>query len=181
MKLVAKFFYFLFRAKRRIFMHIFKHLFDSYGSNSIIHPFDYYTFKNTSIGDDVYIGPGAVILSKDAPLIIKNKAMVGPNVTIITGDHNTTEIGKYMFDIKNKLPENDLPVILEDDVWIGSGATILKGVTIGTGSIIAAGSVVIKDVPPYSICAGIPARVLKKRFEPEELERHIQLIKEKKA
>ena len=45
--------------------------------------------------------------------------MFGPNVAIIGGDHNTSEIGKYMYDIKSKLPENDLPVVIDDDVWVG--------------------------------------------------------------
>jgi len=162
-------------------MHLFKRLFDNFGSNSIFHPFDYYSFKNTSIGKDVYIGPGAVMLSSDAKITIGNKVIMGPSVTLITGDHNTSEIGEYMFDIKNKLPENDLPIVIKDDVWIGSGVTILKGITIGTGSIIAAGAIVTRDTPPFSISAGVPAKVLKYRWEGDELKKHIDLIAKKKS
>lgn len=61
-------------------------------------------------------------------------------------------------------------VVIENDVWIGSRATILDGVTIGNGAIVAAGSVVIKDVPPYSIVGGIPAKVIKYRFEENVIE-----------
>ena len=57
----------------------------------------------------------------------------------------------------------DAPIVVEDDVWIGFGAIILAGVTIGRGAIIGAGSVVNKDVPPYAIVGGVPAKVLKMR------------------
>lgn len=60
------------------------------------------------------------------------------------------------------------PIVVEDDVWIGTNALILSGVTIGKGAVVAAGAVVVGDVPPYSICGGVPARVLRFRL-PEDL------------
>ena len=57
------------------------------------------------------------------------------------------------------------PVVIEDDVWVGANVTILKGVTIGHGSVVAAGAVVTKSCPPYSIIGGVPAKVLRRRFE----------------
>lgn len=75
-------------------------------------------------------------------------------------------------DSNEKLPENDAPVVIEDDVWIGANVTILKGVTIGRGSVVAAGAVVTKSCPPYSIIGGVPAKVLKMRFAPENIEVH---------
>lgn len=83
--------------------------------------------------------------------------MLGPNVTMMGGDHNIYQLGRYMYDVHEKLLENDLPIVIEDNVWIGAGVIVLKGVTIGTGSVIAAGSVVTKDVAPFSIMAGVPA------------------------
>ena len=81
-----------------------------------------------------------------------------------------------MFDVKEKLPENDLPVFIEDDVWIGARAILLKGVTIGSGSIVAAGSVVTRSMPGNSIVAGVPARVVRSRFEPDALARHMAIL-----
>ncbi|MEN9523131.1 MAG: hypothetical protein RL065_1508, partial [Bacteroidota bacterium] len=101
---------------------------------------------------------------------------MGPNVTIMTGDHRIDVIGKYMYDVKEKLPENDVDVVIENDVWIGANATILKGVTIATGSIIASGAVVTKSFPPYSIIGGIPAKLIKERFTVSEIESHRKLI-----
>ena len=103
--------------------------------------------------------------------------MFGPNVTIMGGDHNISEIGEYMFDVKNKLPENDVKVIIEDDVWVASNSIILKGVKVGKGSIIAAGSLVLNDVPEYSIVGGAPAKLLKKRFSKDDLIKHKKKIK----
>lgn len=80
-------------------------------------------------------------------------------------------------DSHEKLPENDAPVIIEDDVWCGANVTILKGVTIGRGSVVAAGAIVTKSCPPYSIIGGIPAKVLKMRFTPEQIKKHEKIIK----
>lgn len=79
-------------------------------------------------------------------------------------------------DSNDKLPENDAAVVIEDDVWTGANVTILKGVTIGRGSVVAAGAVVTKSWPPYSIIGGVPANVLKMRFTPAEIEKHERIL-----
>ena len=67
-------------------------------------------------------------------------------------------------------------LVIEDDVWCGANVTILKGVTIGRGSVVAAGAIVTKSFPPYSIIGGVPAKLIKMRFSPEEIERHEALL-----
>ena len=69
-----------------------------------------------------------------------------------------------------KYAENKYNVVLGNDVWIGYGARIMAGVTIGDGSIIGAGAIVTKDVAPYTIVGGVPAKVIRKRFEDEDIE-----------
>lgn len=93
--------------------------------------------------------------------------MSGPGLTIITGDHRIDIRDKYMDEVtvEEKLPENDQPVIIEEDVWCGANVTILKGVTIGRGSVIAAGAVVTKNVGEYEIWGGVPAKKIKNRFD----------------
>lgn len=133
---------------------------------------------NISVGDHVYFGVGTRVLTTQAQLKIGSYVMFGPGVTIITGDHRMDVLGKYMTQLTDadKLPENDMDVVIEDDVWVGANATILKGVTIGCGSVIAAGSLVTKSCPPYSLVGGVPAKVLKARFTPEQIREHESLM-----
>ncbi|MGN0090944.1 MAG: acyltransferase [Alloprevotella sp.] len=133
---------------------------------------------NLSVGDGTSIPKGATFYCTDAPLTIGRKVIFGPRPTIVTGDHRTDLIGKYIIDVttEEKLPENDQPVVIEDDVWCGANVTILKGVTIGRGSIVAAGAVVTQSFPPYSVIGGVPAKLLKMRFTPEEIAEHEKML-----
>ena len=133
---------------------------------------DFKGLWNLSVGDYSSIPKGSVFYCTEAPLIIGKKVIFGPRPTIITGDHRIDVIGKYIMDSNDKLPENDAAVVIEDDVWTGANVTILKGVTIGRGSVIAAGAVVTKSCPPYSIIGGVPAKVLKMRFTQPEIIEH---------
>lgn len=130
-----------------------------------------------SIGDYTSIPKGSVFYCTEASLTIGKKVIFGPHPTIITGDHRIDVVGKYIMDSKEKLPENDAPVVIENDVWIGANVTILKGVTIGRGSVVAAGAVVTKSCPPYSIIGGVPAKVLKMRFSAEAIKIHERSFK----
>ena len=103
---------------------------------------------------------------------------------IMTGDHKLDAISTYPFPIFQQGWETvynvqDLPVkgdlIVGNDVWFGYGALIKGGVTIGDGSIIAAGAVVVKDVPPYAIVAGNPAKVVKMRFDDATIKRLLHI------
>lgn len=85
-------------------------------------------------------------------------------------------VGKFLDEVTNEdkdaldtMHQYDQDVIIENDVWCGANVTILKGVTIGRGSIIAAGSVVTKDVPPYSIAGGLPCKVIKRKWSIEQI------------
>ena len=151
---------------------ILKSQFKKIGKRVKFDPFGSYSFSTIEIGNDVFIGKGAILMASDSFITIGNKVMFGPNVTIMGGDHNINVVGKYMFDVKFKNQKDDLPVIIEDDVWIGASAIILKGVTISKGSVVAAGSLVKNNVPAYSIVAGIPAKVIRMRFENEDIQKH---------
>ena len=126
------------------------------------------------IGNDVHLGANNVFMCLNAPIKIGDHVMLGPGGTIITGDHRIDVPGKFMSEIRetDKLPENDLPVIIEGDNWVGANVTILKGVTVGMGAVVAAGAVVTKDVPAYAIVSGVPAKVIKYRFEGDALAYH---------
>ena len=131
-----------------------------------------FTYRNITIGNDVYIGPHALFLCTESQIFIGNKVLFGPHVTIIGGDHRITDVGRFIYDVLDKHPEDDQDVHIEDDVWIGTNTTLLKGVTVGRGAVVAAGALVTKDVPPYAIVGGVPAKVLKYRFTPEQIQEH---------
>ena len=130
--------------------------------------------ENMSVGDGTSIPKGSTIYCTRATLTIGKKVVFGPKPTVITGDHRIDVIGKHIIDVgdEEKLPEQDLPVVIEDGVWVGANVTILKGVTIGRGSVVAAGSVVTKSCAPYSIIGGVPAKLIRMRFTEEEILRH---------
>jgi acetyltransferase-like isoleucine patch superfamily enzyme len=158
-------------------MYVLRPLFCSYGKGFIFDPEEsHITYHTISVGEDVYIGPGANLISTESTITIGDKVMFGPRVTIMGGDHNTSQIGRFMRDVKDKRPEDDRPVVIEDDVWVGTGAIILKGVTIGRGSIVAAGALVVKSIPPYSIVGGVPAKIIKWRFSEDEIINHESVL-----
>lgn len=109
------------------------------------------------------IGPTTAInercrLDNRAPLTIGTNVSISPGVHILTGDHN---VNSAAFEGRNR------PVTIEDYVFIGSRATILPGITLGKGAVVAACACVTKDVAPYAIVAGVPAKVIGER--PREL------------
>lgn len=135
------------------------------------------TSSTIHMGENVFIGGGNTFLSTGAHIYIGNNVMFGPNVSIVTGNHRTDVIGKYMVDVKEKRDTDDQSVVIEDDVWIGMGATILKGVTIGKGSIIGAGTIITKNVEPYSIISNKQELRIRKRFDDDEIDEHERILR----
>lgn len=113
------------------------------------------------IGDRVSINPFCVLYGQGG-LRIGSDVLIAAHVTIVPANHR--------FDLPDviirKQGEDRLGITIDDDVWIGTGARILDGVTIGRGSVIAAGAVVTKSVEPYTVVAGVPARPIRKRGDP---------------
>lgn len=129
--------------------------------------------RNIFIYDNVGIGPNAFLSTPNAKIIFKGNTAVAEGLTIHTGNHARI-IGRFVTDIidKDKPKDYDRDVIIEKDVWIGCNVTILAGVHIGRGATIAAGAVVSKDVPPYCIAGGIPARPIKFYWTIEQILEH---------
>lgn len=113
--------------------------------------------RGVELGDRSALGLDCLVIG---PLKVGNDVMMGPRCTILAGRHDTSRTDIPMT-AQGFLP--DLPVVIDDDVWIGAGVTILPGRVVGAGSIVGAGSVVTKDVPPWSIVGGNPARVIGSR------------------
>ncbi len=124
------------------------------GKGSTIHTgARFYDPRNISIGDDSIIGEGVVLDGRDK-LIIGNHVDIASDVMIYNSEH---DVNNESFSAKNS------PVTIEDYVFIGPRVIILAGVTIGRGTVIGAGAVVTKDVPPYAIAGGVPAKIIGER------------------
>ena len=136
----------------------------SIGKFAIIRPTNSYggdIGEGLRIGNHSNIGPYCYI-GCSGYIDIGNNVMISPRVSIYAENHITERA-----DITMKAQGVHRQFVkIEDDCWIAANSIILAGVTIGKGSVIAAGSVVTKDVPPYSIVAGVPAQVIKQRSQP---------------
>ena len=111
-------------------------------------------------GENLNIGDFCHITSVESVVFGKN-VLIGSSVFISDHDHGSASFEDLSISPANRALESK-PVIIEDNVWVGEKAIILKGVRVGSNSVVAAGSVVTKDVPPYSVVAGVPAKVIKK-------------------
>lgn len=122
--------------------------------------------ENITIGDRVEIGPRALFWTTRAKIKIGSDVMIGPGVTIITGDHSIGILNRTMNSIKDEdKPEYcDQDVVIDNNVWIGCNVTILKGVHIHSGAVLAAGSVVTRDVEENCIYGGVPAKKISCRY-----------------
>lgn len=145
----------------------------SIGDFSILGSVQAFSRNSISIGDYVLFSFGVFIQDYDPhpldPLERRRDILHLHGISKHT-EHN----GRTLRAVPNQ--PKSVPICIEDDVWIGANTTILKGVTIGYGSIIGAGSVVSKDIPPMSIAAGVPARVIK-TLSKTEYERHQQELR----
>lgn len=136
-----------------------------------------YPFNMISVGrfssGDIHIN----FYTADERLIIGDFCSLADGVKFVTGgNHFTDRLSTYGMSSISPLGGDDGytkgPIILKDDVWIATNALILSGVTIGQGACVVAGAVVVKDVPPYAIVGGCPAKVIKYRF-PEEMRKKL--------
>jgi acetyltransferase-like isoleucine patch superfamily enzyme len=115
-------------------------------SLSILPPFYCDYGLGTSFGDRVFINQGCFLLDLGG-VTIGDRVLIGPRVTLSTGGHPVELHERYDF-------LTHAPIVIEHDVWIGAAATVTPGVTIGHGSVIGAGAVVARDVPPLSVVTG---------------------------
>ena len=148
---------------------------------------NYSSLLSSHIGYASYLGERTVIKKST----IGKYTSIGPDVKCIFGKHpshtfvsthpaffSLRKQAGFTFVSRQLFEEYEAPVdakkkyqiVIGNDVWIGAGVSLMDGVTIGNGAIIASNSLVIKDVPPYAIVGGVPAKIIKYRFEPDEID-----------
>lgn len=134
-------------------------------------PANVYLYENTQLAGYTCIS------ARNAKFIIKPNCCIAERLTVHTGNHANV-LGSFCSDITEDIKPKgyDKDVIVESDVWIGCNVTLLSGVNIGRGAIIAAGAVVSKDVPPYAVAGGVPARVIKFKWTIEQILQHESIL-----
>jgi acetyltransferase-like isoleucine patch superfamily enzyme len=121
-------------------------------------------------GEFSFVGPGCTIYPK---VKIGRYTMLANDVKILGGDHYYKRVcAPIIFSGREELR----PTVIGNDVWVGAYSLVMAGVTIGNGAIVAAGSVVTKDVPPYAVVGGCPAKFIKMRFDKEQIAEHEKII-----
>jgi maltose O-acetyltransferase len=139
---------------KKIRAYFCRPLFKKFGKNVDIGPrVEFFKVREAEIGNNSGIGA----FSSIGTVKIGNNVMMGTHCLIISQNHCFDELNVPM---RKQGFQKDKPVVIEDDVWIGSRVIILPGIRIGSGSIIGAGTVVTKNVKPYSIVGGNPAKVI---------------------
>ena len=127
--------------------------------------------ENLYIGKNVAIRGFFTFISHTGKLIIKDNVDISQKFTVITGNHIVKPpLDKWQVDCNHsELGDFEQDTIVDNDVWIGFNVTLMPGVTIGRGSIIGAGAVVTKSIPPYTIAVGNPCRPIRMKFTKEEI------------
>ena len=136
----------------------------------------YISFATVSLGSHVYIGPKAYIRSTHGNIYISNFAVLGPEVMIFGGNHIFNVVGKPLCMLHKNKKHIDPTTYIGVDAWVGARAIIMPGVQIGDGAIIGAGSVVTKNVIPFSIVAGNPAKIIGRRFDDNDAIQHTEIL-----
>ncbi|MDE2493453.1 MAG: acyltransferase [Alphaproteobacteria bacterium] len=130
------------------------------GRNVKISPTAFFKFpENIEIGDNSFINHlCSVWAAPNAKITIGRDVLFGPNTVVVAANH-----GIAADRLIREQPGVDRDIIIGNDVWIAANVVVTGGVTIGDGCVVGAGAVVTRNLPPYSICAGVPARVIGKR------------------
>lgn len=151
---------------------IFKRKWRKLNPNNFTNAEDLFDSNCVDVGDYTYGGLRVLTYNKTNKLKIGRFCSIAQEVMfILSADHYTNHISSYPYKVMIMKEEQEGvskgDITVDDDVWIGFRSIILSGVHIGQGAIVAAGSVVTKNVPPYAIVGGVPAKIIKYRFSPE--------------
>lgn len=180
MNIIVKFIKHFFSEKTRVFLYNFS---APYFRNT--NPKNYaFCGSNVDLNGPLYLDPkqvylenhtrlqqGIRIISNKGKLHVKEFTAIGANCVIIPGAHTPT-VGLPQYLSTSHINDIDREIVIEEDCWIGAGSFLLSHCHIGRGAIVAASSVVTKEIPPYAVVAGSPAKIIACRFSIEQILKH---------
>ena len=139
-----------------------------------------YNKDNFIMEEHTKVDHNAIIMNTNAKFIVHRYSGISVNLVVITGNH-PMQIGKFYRTVSKKrdhldISKYDKDVVVDEDVWVGANATLLCGVHIGRGAVVGAGAVITKDVPPYSLVGGIPAKPIKYKWTIDEILQHESIV-----
>ncbi len=142
------------------------------GNHSIVAGNTHVVPQNMEIDDYCVIQDRLNFISHKGKLYVKKYSVLSSGVTIVPASHQLTVGVPFYISTVGHINDKEGDVIVDEDCWIGTGAIILSNCHIGRGAVVAAGAVVSKDVPPYAVVAGVPARIIATKFKEDQIIEH---------
>lgn len=144
------------------------------GDNAILeYPLRFEFPQNVFIDNNVKIRSGCrIINSPNEKVVVKKYSAIAVGCTMITNTHKSVVTIPHILLGASHINDKSTDIIIEEDVWIGANVTLLAGAYLRRGCVVGAGSIVSKEVPPYAVVVGAPARIISKKFELEDILKH---------
>jgi len=127
--------------------------------------------KKVTLEDHTRLQPGIRLISAGGKLIVRRYSAIGADTLIVPGSHVPT-VGMPQFMSMSHINDTETTIVVDEDCWVGARSILLSHCHIGRGAIVAAGSIVTKDIPPYAVVAGSPAKVVAARFNIDQILAH---------
>ena len=164
----------------KVRLHLFRHRWINNNKHNQTIPANYFNSALVHVGKETYGELNVISYGQNTKLTVGNFCSISNNVIFLLDvEHHIDTLSTYPFKVKilgeckyEAFSKGD--IVIDDDVWIGYGAMIMSGVHVGQGAVIAAGAVVTKDVPAYAVVGGVPAKIIKYRFDEELIQRLIK-------
>ncbi len=165
---------------RMMRLFLFKRKWRRLNKHNSTYPLDLFPINTVEIGNYSYGGLRVLTFGEGYKVYVGHCCSIGPNVLfVLKAEHPVDRISTFPFKVKvlgesyEAMSKGD--IILDDDVWVGANVTIMSGVHVGQGAIIAAGAVVTSDVPPYAIVGGVPSKVIRYRFDENTVQKLVNI------
>ena len=166
----------IFNVGKKIRMLLFRRRFAAIGKHSYVNPNSQLVPENMYLDDYVVIQDNTNFISLNGKLYVKKYSVISSGCIIVPSPHILKVGVPFYVNAQYHIGDIDKDIVIEEDCWIGAGAILLPGVTIRRGSVVGAGAVVTKGTLPYSVVAGVPAKIIATKFNLQQVLQHEKKI-----